>query len=94
MRYFCAFIRAVFLLVCFNAYAQLPANYQSLSAQEKQDLLWGEISKSHEEEPLPPFTGNSFNEVLAKLKGLFNLGPSFDHISDELPAGLGQNYSC
>lgn len=87
MRYFCTFIRAVLLFSCFNAYAQLPENYQSFSAQEKQDLLWSEISKSHDEAPLPPFAGNSFTEVLAKLKGLFNLGPSFDHSSDEVPEG-------
>ncbi len=87
MRYFCIFIRSLLFLFCFEASAQLPADYQSLSAQEKQDLLWNELGKSHEVEPLPPFTGNSFNEVLTKLKGLFNLGPSFDHSSDELPEG-------
>jgi hypothetical protein len=87
MRYFCFFIKAILLLGCLNVHAQLPENYQNLSAQEKQDLLWNEISKSHEQDPLPPFTGNSFTEVLTKLKGLFNLGPSFDHSSDELPEG-------
>ncbi|HAT1658907.1 TPA: hypothetical protein RG395_000007 [Legionella pneumophila] len=68
-------------------YAQLPDNYQSLSAQQKQDLLWDEITHSHEIQPLPPLTGNSFNEVLEKLKGLFNLSPTFDHAGDELPEG-------
>ncbi|MCL9684923.1 hypothetical protein [Legionella maioricensis] len=68
-------------------YAQLPSNYQDLAAEEKRDLLWSEITQSHEEEPLPPFSGNSFKEVLQKLKGLFNLKPTFDYSSDELPEG-------
>ena len=67
--------------------AQLPANYQDLAAAEKQDLLWAEISKSHEEEPLPQLTGSSFKEVYEQLKGLFNLAPTFDYSSDELPIG-------
>lgn len=70
-----------------SAYAQLPTNYQDLTAQEKQTLLWDEITQSHIQDPLPPLSGNSFDEVLAKLKGLFNLTPSFDHSSDELPEG-------
>lgn len=78
-------------LLFFNlnsiTYAQLPENYQSLPAEEKRDLLWNEISNSHNEEPLPPFGGGGFRAVLDKLKGLFNLSPSFDHASDELPEG-------
>ncbi|KTC84465.1 hypothetical protein [Legionella brunensis] len=70
-----------------GAYAQLPDNYQNLSAQQKQDLLWEEITKSHEIDPLPQLAGNSFREVLQKLKGLFNLALTFNHINDELPAG-------
>lgn len=69
------------------AHAKLPDQYQDLSAKQKQDLLWDEITKSHEADPLPQISGNSFQEVLAKLKGIFNLGPTFDHISDELPDG-------
>jgi hypothetical protein len=68
-------------------WAQLPEDYQSLSAQQKQELLWAEITKSHEEVPLPELSGTGFSDVLAKLKGLFNLGPTFDHASDEIPGG-------
>lgn len=71
----------------FGLYAQLPCYYQELSAEEKRDLLWSEITLSHEEDPLPVLTGNSFNEVLEKLKGLFNLNPTFDSASDEIPTG-------
>lgn len=74
-------------LMSFGMYAQLPCNYQDLSSEEKRELLWDEIVKSHEEDPLPQFTGTSFGEVLAKLKGLFNLKPTFDYTSDELPEG-------
>lgn len=68
-------------------YAQLPTNYQDLGAEEKQELVWSEITKSHEEDPLPPVSGNSFKDVLQKLRGLFDLGPTFDYTSDELPEG-------
>ncbi|STY31051.1 Uncharacterised protein [Legionella wadsworthii] len=74
-------------LMSFNLYAELPCNFQDLSAVEKQTLLWNEITLSNAEDSLPPLTGNSFNEVLQKLKGLFNLKPTFDHASDELPEG-------
>ncbi|KTD25415.1 Uncharacterised protein [Legionella lansingensis] len=70
-----------------SLHAQLPDNYQHLSAQQKQDLLWDEITKSHDADPLPPLAGNSFKDVLEKLQGLFNLSPTFDHTSDELPKG-------
>ncbi|MGQ3888570.1 hypothetical protein ACQUW5_06000 [Legionella sp. CNM-1927-20] len=71
----------------FSVFAQLPNNYQDLSAQQKQDLLWDAVIKSHEINPLPELNGNSFKEVFEKLKGLFNLSATFDHISDELPKG-------
>jgi hypothetical protein len=67
--------------------AQLPANYQDLTAIEKQDLLWSEITKSNAENPLPEITANSFQGVYEKLKGLFNLSPTFDYASDEVPEG-------
>lgn len=68
-------------------YAKLPDHYQDLSAKQKQELLWDEITKSHNVDPLPQMSGNSFQEVLAILKGLFNLSATFDHVSDELPEG-------
>jgi hypothetical protein len=77
----------VYCFMSFGAYAQLPCDYQKLSAEEKRDLIWDEICKSHEEEPLPQITGNSFSDVLEKFKGLFNLAPTFDYTSDELPKG-------
>jgi hypothetical protein len=75
------------LILNSYVYAQLPVNFQDLIAEEKRDLLWGEVTKSHEEEPLPPLRGNSFSDVLRKLKGLFNLKPTFDHAGDESPQG-------
>ncbi|MCE3046412.1 hypothetical protein [Legionella sp. 16cNR16C] len=69
------------------SFAQLPTNYQSLSAEEKQELLWSEVSKSHTSNPLPKLTENSFKQLLVTIKGFFNLRPSFDHESDEEPEG-------
>ncbi|KTD43404.1 hypothetical protein [Legionella quateirensis] len=82
-------IISIFLCFILNSalYAQLPPDYQNLLAEEKQDLLWHEIALSHELEPLPSFSGNSFSEILEKLNGLFNLKPTFDYTSDELPEG-------
>ncbi|KTC80587.1 hypothetical protein [Legionella cherrii] len=77
----------IYFFMSFGLYAQLPCYYQELTADEKRDLLWAEITSSHEEDPLPQLTGNSFNEVLEKLKGLFNLSPTFDTASDEIPEG-------
>ncbi|STX28545.1 Uncharacterised protein [Legionella beliardensis] len=76
-----------YFFVYSNVCAQLPSNYQELPASQKQDLLWNEITKSHEIEPLPELSGSSFKEVLDKLKVLFNLNPAFDHVGDELPEG-------
>lgn len=58
----------IYFFMSFGLYAQLPCYYQELTADEKRDLLWAEITSSHEEDPLPQLTGNSFNEVLEKLK--------------------------
>ncbi|WP_131778720.1 hypothetical protein [Legionella bozemanae] len=77
----------IYFCMSFGLYAQLPCDYQDLSAAEKQALLWNEITLSNAEEPLPPLTGNSYNEVLEKIKGLFHLKPTFDHASDEIPEG-------
>lgn len=77
----------LYFVVQSGLLAQLPSNYQELSAVEKQDLLWSEIVKSNEENSLPDITPTSFQSVLEKLKGFFNLSPTFDHESDELPEG-------
>jgi hypothetical protein len=68
-------------------YAALPEDFQSLSAQQKQSMVWEEIQSSHTGEPFPPLAGTSFTEVLAALRGLFDLSPTFDYQSDELPHG-------
>jgi hypothetical protein len=75
------------LTVSASCYAQLPENYQDLNADVKQNLLWDEITKSNAIDPLPKLSGNSFTEILAKIRGLFNLKPSFDHGGDEEPEG-------
>ncbi|KTD37399.1 hypothetical protein Lmor_0591 [Legionella moravica] len=77
----------LYLSLSSTLYAQLPSNYQSLPAGEKQELLWHEITLSNQLDPLPPLSGNSFSEILEKLNGLFNLKPTFDYTSDELPKG-------
>lgn len=77
----------IYFFMSFGLYAQLPCDYQDLSGAEKQVLLWNEITLSNAEESLPPLTGNSYTEVLEKVKGLFNLKPTFDHASDEIPEG-------
>lgn len=66
--------------------AQLPDNYQALSGIEKQTLLWNEVQHSHDEDPLPELKSGGFWAAYEKLTGLFSLSPSFDHVSDELPA--------
>lgn len=68
-------------------FAQLPENYQDLPAEQKQDLLWGEISKSHQENPLPKLSDKSLKSTLEALSVLFNLDTTFDHATDELPTG-------
>jgi hypothetical protein len=77
----------IYFSVNSSLHAQLPADYMDLAAAEKQTLLWNEITQSHEEDPLPKISGTGFSGVLEKLNGLFNLSPTFDHISDELPKG-------
>ena len=77
-----------FLLVLSNLiYAELPEHYQSLNASEKQTILWQQVYQSHEKQPLPPLNEGGYWSAYEKLKGLFNLSPSFDYISDEMPEG-------
>ncbi|STX51037.1 Uncharacterised protein [Legionella busanensis] len=77
----------LYLFININVFAQLPNDYQDLSAKQKQDLLWDEVVKSHKFNPLPKLSGNSFKEVLEKIKGIFTLSATFDHFSDEIPKG-------
>ena len=78
---------AFYFFINTASFADLPAYYQSLNAKEKQNLLWSEIQSSHAEDPYPTLSGKSFSQALELLRGLFNLKPSFDYASDEIPAG-------
>lgn len=69
------------------ALAALPDNYQSLSSDEKQVILWDKVVSSHQENPLPDVETGGFWKAYELLTGLFNLSPTFDHESDELPKG-------
>ena len=73
--------------LCFNALANLPDNYLSLDSSQKQEILWENINKSHNEQPLPKLKENGFKDIYSILSGLFNLKPSFDFFSDEIPDG-------
>jgi hypothetical protein len=81
------FILMVFVLGSFSINAKLPEQYNTLPNEQKQDALWDEINKSHLENQLPVLSSGGFWEALNKLKGLFNLSPTFDHAGDEVPNG-------
>ncbi len=90
MRHYLSLIAAgslIYLSLHSNVHAQLPEHYVEMTAIEKQTLLWNQVTQSHEENSLPEISGTGFSGVLEKLKGLFNLSPTFDHNSDELPEG-------
>lgn len=87
MRYRRMYFFVALFLINSISFAQLPYNYQELSAEEKQDLLWSNVTKSHGVVPLPKLNENSFKQLLITIKGFFNLSPSFDHEGDELPEG-------
>jgi hypothetical protein len=78
---------ATALLFCMSTSlkAALPDDYQSLSSDQKQIILWQNIEESHQNNPLPKLVKNDFWHVLKLLKGLFDLKPSFDYVSDEMP---------
>lgn len=82
-------LMTIFFTVFFGstAFAELPSDYQLLSNAQKQDVLWTNITKSNELDPLPEMGKGGFWDAWAKLKGLFHLAPSFDHESDEMPEG-------
>ena len=81
------FILMVLIIGSFNTNAKLPEQYDTLPNEQKQDALWDEINKSHLGNPLPVLNNGGFWEALEKLKGLFNLSPTFDHFGDEVPNG-------
>lgn len=75
------------LFMCGGLIAQIPLNYQDFPAEQKRDYLWNEVVKSHQMNPLPRLSGGSLGDVLDKITGLFDLGPAFDHASDQMPKG-------
>lgn len=81
------FVGFVLFVLTAVSYAELPANYEQLTADQKQSILWDQIVSSNAQKPLPPLNTNSFSSVWAQLTGLFNLSPTFDYTSDELPKG-------
>jgi hypothetical protein len=74
----------------FSAYANetqpLPSNYQNLKATSKQELLWNRIEES-KWDILPPLSGKGWASIIENLKSLISLATTFNHVSDEIPAG-------
>lgn len=85
MLYYRKLLLLVLFVGCCAVNAKLPENYDTLPNEQKQDILWEKISQSHSKNPFPEMSQGGFLEVLAKLRGLFNLRPTFDHASDEIP---------
>ncbi|MBF0313832.1 MAG: hypothetical protein HQK50_08625 [Oligoflexia bacterium] len=78
---------AMALLLFSNvSMAVLPADYQSFTADEKRELLWDQIEQSRWSE-LPAFNNSSWSSILKSIRALTSLGRTFDHQSDEMPAG-------
>lgn len=75
------------LIFPFSALANsiLPENYQSLSATQKQNLLWSSLA-SEPYEQLPGFSRRLFLQALGS-SALLNLKPTMTHSSDEMPKG-------
>lgn len=80
-------IAAIVLLFSVFASAELPVNYQSLTALQKQKILWSEIKKSPYQELPETRTGLGIGFMLKSLKSLSSLAVSFDRKSDEMPQG-------
>jgi hypothetical protein len=75
------------LLFSIFASAELPVNYQSLTALQKQKILWSEIKKTPYKELPETKTGLGIGFMLKSLKSLSSLAVSFDRKSDEMPQG-------
>lgn len=91
-------LRNAVAIICFvatsSALAELPKNYQTKTATDKQNLLWQNTLKT-EYEKLPPYEGNDLNFILTHVSALFRLEETFDHVSDEMPKNktkLTHNY--
>ena len=65
------------------AFAQLPKNYQSLTADQKQSVLWSNISQNPYKE-LPSLGNSVLKSVLGSINSV-NLTPTIETVSDEMP---------
>lgn len=74
-------------LISLAARAELPADYQSWTARQKQDFLWTEKLVPSTEKTLSDMGAFSLQKVLRSPKVMLTLGQSFDRSSDEMPAG-------
>ena len=79
----------MFVLISIPLFAQLPDNYQSMTAQEKQDYLWNNILETKWDD-LPELSGGGWSGILKNLKAVLRLRESFDHVSDEMPLDENQ----
>lgn len=75
------------LMVSIFASAELPVNYQSLTALQKQKALWSEIQKTPYSQWPETKTGLGIGFMLKSLKSLSSLTVSFDRKADEMPKG-------
>ncbi len=82
-------MKIIFTILLFSIFAsaELPVNYQSLTALQKQKILWSEIKKTPYTEWPETKTGLGIGFMLKSLKSLSSLAVSFDRKSDEMPQG-------
>ena len=75
---------AIFLLNISAASASLPNNYESLTGEEKLEILWEKVDSS-QWDSLPALNNQGWSSILKNISALFTLKKSFDHTSDEIP---------
>lgn len=81
----------IILVLSVSAHSQAADPYQTLTALEKQQIVWQKIS-SQPYATLPPMTFFSADDWKALhaariARAASSLGKSFDHVSDEMPEG-------
>ncbi len=67
------------------AFAQLPKNYGSWTAEQKVDFLWNKKLVPSAWNQLPPIGGTGWEGLWKSAQAAFSLSESFDHDSDEMP---------
>lgn len=79
-------ITALCVIVGLNTsiWAALPDNYQSLSAMDKQDILWENITADAYAPDQLPTDSVGFSDIIGLLSAEWLL-PTFNHVSDEIP---------